>query len=89
MMPGREPKPKPKTDDTAPFEMDDLVHSPSHYRQGSMEVYDAITGMGLSYTEGAIVKYVARWKYKNGLQDLEKARWYLDRLIQEQRNAQK
>ena len=67
--------------------IDDVVHSPAHYRQGSMEVYDAITGMGLSYTEGAIVKYVARWRYKNGLEDLEKARWYLDRLIMEQRNA--
>jgi len=47
-----------------------------------MEVYDCITGMGLSYTEGAIVKYVARWRYKNGAEDLRKARWYLERLIE-------
>lgn len=59
----------------------DPVNHPSHYMQGAMEVIDAIEGMGLPYHEGNIVKYVARWRHKNGVEDLKKARFYLDRLI--------
>ena len=55
--------------------------NPAHYRQGSMEVIDAIEGMGLGYHEGNVVKYVARWKFKNGIEDLRKSMWYLNRLI--------
>jgi hypothetical protein len=60
---------------------EDEVNRPSHYTRGSMEVIDAIEGMGLGFHEGNIVKYVARWRHKNGVTDLKKARWYLDRLI--------
>ena len=60
---------------------DDPVNHPAHYTQGGMEVIDAIEGMALPYHEGNIVKYVARWRHKGGVQDLQKARWYLDRLI--------
>ena len=61
--------------------MEDIVNHPSHYTQGSLEVIDAIEGMGLPYHEGNIVKYVARWRHKAGVVDLKKARWYLNRLI--------
>jgi hypothetical protein len=38
----------------------------------------------MEYAEGCIIKYVTRWKYKGApLQDLQKARWYLDKLIKE------
>ena len=56
--------------------------NPQHYRQGSLEVIDAIESMGLGYHEGNVVKYLARWRYKNGVEDLRKARWYLERLIE-------
>lgn len=59
----------------------DKINHPSHYTRGSLEVIDAIEGMDLDYVEGNIVKYVARYKFKNGLEDLLKAKWYLDRLI--------
>ncbi len=59
----------------------DAVNHPSHYNKGMIEVIDAIEGMELGYHEGNIVKYVARWKYKNGVEDLKKARFYLERLI--------
>lgn len=62
-------------------EREDAVNHPAHYTQGAMEVIDAIEGMGLSYHEGNIVKYVARWRHKNGVEDLRKAAWYLQRLI--------
>lgn len=64
-----------------PYETHDPVNHPSHYTSGKLEVIDAIEGMGLGYHEGNIVKYVARWRLKNGVEDLRKARWYLDRLI--------
>jgi glutamate mutase epsilon subunit len=37
----------------------------------------------MNYLEGNLVKYVTRYKFKNGLEDLLKARWYLDRLIED------
>jgi hypothetical protein len=70
--------------------IDDPVNSPKHYTQGNMEVITAIEGMGLDYHQGNVVKYVSRYRYKNGIEDLRKAKWYIDRLIyiEEQRVIQ-
>lgn len=61
--------------------------NPSHYKQGNRETIDIIkdiTGDGFcSMLVGNIIKYISRYKYKNGVEDLKKARWYLDRLITE------
>ena len=61
--------------------------NPAHYKQGDVECIDAIkasTGDGFTgYLTGNVLKYVWRWKLKNGIEDLKKARWYLDRLIGE------
>lgn len=59
----------------------DNVNHPSHYTQGNIEVIDFIEDQSLDYREGNVIKYVCRYKYKNGLEDLKKARWYLNRLI--------
>jgi hypothetical protein len=61
--------------------IEDPVNSPKHYTQGNMEVITAIEGMGLDYHQGNVVKYVSRYRYKNGIEDLRKAKWYIDRLI--------
>lgn len=61
--------------------IDDPVNSPKHYTQGDMEVITAIEGLGLDYHQGNILKYIARYKYKNGIEDLRKAKWYIDRLL--------
>ena len=65
----------------------DMVNSPSHYNQSSIECIDAIesaTGHNFKYyLQGNIIKYLWRYRYKNGVQDLEKAKWYLDKLIRE------
>lgn len=67
----------------------DNVNHPSHYTQGAIECIDAIAEAtkGLFGIEAVctanIIKYVWRWKFKNGVEDLEKAEWYLKRLIRE------
>lgn len=66
------------------------VDHPPHYTAGKIECIEAIEAAttGLEGLEAVctanVIKYVWRWKRKNGLQDLEKAKWYLDRLIQAQ-----
>lgn len=66
----------------------DPINHPAHYTAGKVECIEAIesatvglTG-GLAYCTGAAIKYLWRWSRKNGLEDLQKARWYVDRLIQ-------
>jgi hypothetical protein len=58
----------------------DLVKHPGHYTKG-IECWDFITSQNLGFIEGNVVKYVVRYKHKNGLQDLLKARQYLEKLI--------
>ena len=57
--------------------------SPQHYQQGNIQVLDFINDQKFSYLEGNIVKYICRYKTKNGLEDLEKAQYYLNALINE------
>ncbi len=60
-----------------------MVDHPAHYNAGNIEVIDAIEDWGLSFHLGNTVKYVARAEHKGTLlEDLKKARWYLDRKIQ-------
>jgi glutamate mutase epsilon subunit len=58
-----------------------IVNSPKHYTQGDMEVITAIEGLGLDYHQGNVLKYISRYRFKNGMEDLQKAKWYVDRLI--------
>ena len=65
----------------------DMVNNPPHYNESGVECIDAIaaaTGEGFEYyLQGNIMKYLWRYRYKNGTEDLKKARWYLNRLITE------
>jgi hypothetical protein len=66
----------------------DDVERPSHYNKGGIEAIDYIKQqLGsdgfIAYCEGNMIKYGHRWRYKNGVQDLKKKRWYLDRMIKE------
>ena len=66
----------------------DNVNHPSHYTQGKFECIEVIEEITKplekfeAYLTGTILKYLWRWKHKNGLEDLKKARWYLDKLIE-------
>lgn len=53
----------------------------SHY-QKLIQPWDYIAANGLDFFEGNIVKYVTRWRQKGGVEDLRKARHYLDKLIE-------
>lgn len=54
----------------------------THYKDKAIQPWDYIVGNNLGYLEGNIVKYVSRWKDKGGVDDLLKARHYLDKLIE-------
>jgi hypothetical protein len=55
--------------------------SPSHYRQGKIEPWDFIVSQNLNFLAGNVVKYISRYKHKNGVEDLKKAKTYLEKLI--------
>ena len=57
--------------------------SPDYYQRGNIEVTDFIIDQSMSFLEGNVVKYLCRYKEKSGIQDLRKARWYIDKLIDE------
>jgi hypothetical protein len=58
-----------------------------HYKEKSIQPWDFIAANQLGYFEGNIVKYVSRWQDKGGINDLKKARHYLDKLIELKDNA--
>jgi hypothetical protein len=60
--------------------MSERVKHPKHYNKG-IEMWDYAYTHNLDFFEGNIVKYVTRWKEKNGVEDLHKAKQYLDKLI--------
>lgn len=68
------------------FAQADLVNEPPHYRQGPIECIDAIQAAltpeeWRGFLKGQVIKYVWRTNYKGGEQDLQKAEWYLGRLL--------
>ena len=64
----------------------DMVNSPEHYNKAGIETIDALEAMLTNgfdyYLQGNIVKYLWRYRYKNGVEDLKKAQWYLNKLIE-------
>jgi hypothetical protein len=74
----------PETNDPKP----DMVNHPAHYKSESgLEAIDVIEAFtadlkgGEAVCTGNALKYICRWKHKNGVEDLKKAKWYLERLI--------
>ena len=66
----------------------DSVNHPSHYTKGGIECIDCIESVISSVSDpvqaflvGQVVKYLYRYTMKNGLEDLRKAQWYLNRLV--------
>ena len=74
---------------TTPVQTDAI--NPSHYRSGKVECIDAIESAlaghidpVAAYLTGQALKYLWRWHLKNGVEDLKKAKWYLERLIEKE-----
>ena len=67
--------------------MSDNVNKPAHYTQGSIECIDAIAEVvkelkGMEAVNTAnVIKYMWRWKHKNGIEDVKKAAWYCVDLV--------
>ena len=65
----------------------DNVNWPKHYNLGKWEVHEIINGMHMTdWREANILKYAFRYKYKHGVEDLKKAKWYLEKLIKDIEN---
>ena len=67
--------------------LDDPVNHPSHYTSGKIEcieyIKDTLNNQEYAgYLRGNLQKYISRYPLKNGIEDLRKARWYLDALIE-------
>jgi len=59
-----------------------------HYKSLAIQPVEFIYANGIGYFEGNVIKYVTRWRQKNGIADLEKAKHYIELLIElESRNA--
>ena len=66
----------------------DNVNHPKHYNQGGVECIEALkSALGpegfKGFCAGNVIKYTWRYQHKNGLEDVTKARWYLEKLIEE------
>jgi|TARA_R100001480_G_scaffold154021_1_gene158228 hypothetical protein len=68
-------------------EQEDMVNSPAHYNKAGIETIDALQAMLVDgfdyYLQGNVFKYLWRYRYKNGIEDLKKAQWYLNKLIEQ------
>lgn len=70
----------------------DNVNHPTHYTSTKIEtievIQDKLTAEAFEgFCIGNVLKYVTRYKLKNGLEDLKKARWYLDKIISVQEES--
>jgi|TARA_R110000796_G_scaffold17378_1_gene53544 hypothetical protein len=67
-------------------DVSEMVNHPEHYNKAGIETIDALEAMLVDgfdyYLQGNIVKYLWRFRYKNGVEDLKKAQWYLNKLIE-------
>ena len=58
--------------------------NPTHYKQGKIEVIDFILDQKMDYLTANVQKYLSRWRFKDGVCDLKKAKWFLDKLIEQE-----
>lgn len=70
--------------------MSDIVNQPPHYiSDNGIETIDVIEAFTKdlepfeAYCTGNIIKYICRWKHKNGLEDLKKAKWYINKMLKD------
>lgn len=67
----------------------DEFYNDNHYKKLNPEPIDVILKWNLDFIEGNIIKYIARYKFKNGLEDLYKAQYYLNILIEKYKKIKK
>jgi bacterioferritin (cytochrome b1) len=62
----------------------DNIKNPPHYVNSEIEPIDYIIKNKLTYCEGNVVKYITRWRKKGGIEDLKKAKQYIDIIIEKE-----
>lgn len=72
--------------DTDPESSLDIQIGGTHYKHFPIQPVTYIHANGIPYLEGNVIKYVSRWKLKGGIADLEKAKHYIELLIELERN---
>lgn len=84
-MPGPIPGPIRVSPTTNPL---DVQVAGGHYKDLKIQPIEYIHANGIPFAEGSVIKYVTRWRAKGGIKDLEKARHFIDLLIElESRNG--
>jgi hypothetical protein len=63
-------------------EANSIQHGGDHYKKKAIQAWDFIESNGNGFLDGNAIKYLARWRDKNGIEDLKKARHYVDKLIE-------
>lgn len=71
-----------REDESSSFGANDRQVGGGHYKVKAIQPWDYIAANQIGYFEGNVIKYVSRWRDKGGVADLEKARHYLDKLIE-------
>lgn len=66
----------------------DVQVAGSHYKDMAIQPVQFIHANGIGYFEGNVIKYVSRWRNKGGIADLEKARHYIDLLIELEKKSE-
>jgi hypothetical protein len=64
--------------------MADMIKEPPHYANNKIQPIDYIVSNNLTYCEGNVVKYITRWRGKGGIEDLKKAKQYIDFIIEKE-----
>lgn len=77
-----EPAPVKVDEPTQPPNVNDIQHGGTHYKTMAIQPWDYIVSNNLGYLEGNAVKYLSRWRQKNGIEDLKKAIHYIEKLIE-------
>jgi hypothetical protein len=64
------------------FTVNDIQYGGDHYKNKAIQPWDYISSNNMGFLEGCIIKYVSRYQDKNGIEDLHKARHFLEKLIE-------
>lgn len=64
-----------------------VQHGGDHYKKMKIQPVEFIHANAIPFIEGSVIKYVARWRVKNGVEDLKKAKHFLDLLIELEEKA--
>jgi hypothetical protein len=65
-----------------PMAANEVQHGGTHYKVLPIQPWDYVVANGIGFLEGNAIKYLTRWRDKGGVQDLQKARHYIDKLIE-------